>query len=331
MMIDRYGDPTAVLRQAEIAEPAVAPGSVRVRVHATSLNPIDLKQIRGEFRRISRLRFPFVPGKDFAGDVESVAPDVDGWNAGDRVFGCTDGFSSGAFADFICVPAVRLARIPATLDYAEAAALPVVSLTAYRALEVHAPVRAGDRVLIQAAGGGVGTMAVQIAKARGAIVTATCSLAKASFVKSLGADTVIDYEARNYWQESERYEIVFDTLDDSHRLHNAEVVAQGGRLISINGTPSRAFAEAAGMPRPVRWILGWKNRKLEKILEGKGASFTWLLNDGTGRDLEEIARRVHSGALKPVIGARRPLAEAAPALAELSAGHAFGKIVLAVA
>ena len=320
---DKYG-PVEALCVQEMDDPAVGPDQVLVRVRAASVNPADWHFMRGEpyiARLQAGLRAPkaAVLGCDLAGTVEAVGASVQGYEPGDEVFGSPFMRGFGAFAELTAVPAEVLAHKPADLSFVEAAALPLAALTALQGLRDQAKVEAGQRVLIIGASGGVGTFAVQIAKAYGAEVAGVCSHANVDLVRSLGADQVIDYTREKFTDGGERYDVIF-------QLGGTEGPAECRRVLTSTGTLVMSSGESAG-----RWLgpLGRVLRAslLSPLVSQKLTTFTVKPNT---EDLNELRRLVEAGQLKPVIGATYSLAEVPQAIRQVEEGHARGKVVIEV-
>ncbi|MEU3573016.1 NADP-dependent oxidoreductase [Kitasatospora sp. NPDC036755] len=300
------GEPD-VLHGAEVERPVPGAGQVLVAVHAAGVNPTDWKHRRhGYFLG----QPPFTLGWDVSGTVEAVGPGVSLLAPGDEVFGMLPyPYGAGSHAEYVTGPTRAFAPKPAALSHTEAAALPLVSLTAWQALVDTARVRPGQRVLVHAAAGGVGHVAVQIAKARGAYVIGTASAAKHDFVRGLGADEVIDYRTADFVEEARDVDVVLDTLGGEDRLRSLETLRPGGLLVSI-------------LPQGLEGLAA---RAAEL-----GVRATALLVEHDRQGMAEIAALVESGRLRAHVSATYPLAEAARAHAEGETGRVTGKLVLTV-
>ncbi|ETR94762.1 zinc-binding dehydrogenase family protein [Acinetobacter lactucae] len=239
--ISRYGKIDDV-QINEQAKPSLTENSVLVKVHAASINPLDLRVLEGEFKAILPVSFPFILGNDFAGTVAEVGSKVTQFKVGDEVYAKTD--LNGAFAEYTVVQESSLALKPQNISMEQAAALPLVALTSWQALVEIAKVKAGQKVLIHAGSGGVGSIGIQLAKSLGATVATTTSAKNSGWVKELGADIIIDYKTMDFEQELKDYDVVLDTQGGKILEKSVNVLKRGGRLISISGPPDHAFAEA---------------------------------------------------------------------------------------
>ena len=246
--INRYGNIDDV-QLDEQSKPLITENEALVKIHAASINPLDLRVLEGEFKAILPVKFPFILGNDFAGTVFQVGANVKQFKAGDEVYAKTD--QNGAFAEYTVVQQSSLALKPQNISMELAASLPLVSLTAWQALVEIAKVQVGQKVLIHAGSGGVGSIAIQLAKHLGATVATTTSGKNAQWVKALGADIVIDYKTTNFEQELKDYDVVLDTQGGKILEKSLNLLKLGGRVISISGPPDRDFAEAIH----ANWLL----------------------------------------------------------------------------
>lgn len=299
-----YGGPEQ-LRLEETPQPRVESGKVLVRIHAASVNPIDFKLASGNMRQIMPISFPWIPGGDFSGIVEEVGPGVTGLAKGDAVYG--DASGGGAYAEFYAGPASMIALKPRRLSDIEAASVPLAGQTAWQGLFEHGRLERGETVLIHAAAGGVGTFAVQLAHWKGARVLATTSADNADYVRSLGADTVIDYKATPFESVARNVDLVFDLIGGDTQRRSFAVLKPGGRLVATAQPPS---AEEAA------------NHKVEaKMMQMKAAT----------SNLKQLAELLDAGSVKTTIAKTYSLAKAREAWAEIMSGRTRGKIVLEVA
>jgi NADPH:quinone reductase-like Zn-dependent oxidoreductase len=315
-----YGPPD-VLRYEDTPKPTPGPDEVLVRVHAASVNPLDWHYLKGTpylvraDRGIGKPEDPRL-GVDFAGTVEAVGRDVRRLKVGDEVFGG----KLGAFAEYVTVREARAITIkPRNVSFEEAAAVPIAAITALQALRDKGHIHAGQKVLVNGASGGVGTFAVQIAKAYGAEVTGVCSTKNLELVRSLGADHVIDYTHEDFTQGTERYDLIVDTVTTHSLLDYKRVMTPKGIWVMVGST------------EPGNWF-GFLAKPLEGVLLGPFVSqqFSMMLAELNPRDLGVLADLMQTGKLKPVIDRRYPLSETAEALRYLEKGHARGKVVITV-
>ncbi|MFC8242674.1 NADP-dependent oxidoreductase [Streptomyces chartreusis] len=303
---DVLGGPE-VLKEVQIERPAPRPNEVLVRVRAAGVNPTDWKhRENGGFLGEP----PFVLGWDVSGVVEAVGIGVAAFHPGDEVFGMLPyPFGHGSHAEYVIAPVRALTHKPSVIGHTEAGALPLVSLTAWQALTEHSDVRPGQRVLIHAAAGGVGHVAVQIAKARGAHVIGTASAGKHEFLRGLGADEVIDYRETDFTEAVKDVDVVLDTLGGETSVRSLRVLRPGGVVVSILPVGSDEFGEEA---------------------ERLGVRAVRMLLDADRAGMQAIADLVEQGKLRPEIAGTFPLADAAEAHALGETGRTTGKLVLTV-
>lgn len=321
-----YGPPD-VLRLVDRPEPALErPDDVRLRVLAAAINPIDWKIRAGVQRGAIHLNLPHVQGLDVCGEVLEVGSAVTRFAVGDIVYGCPDHRRHGAYAEQVVVVEGALAHKPSSIDPVQAASLPLAGLTAWQCLLPRLAERPGQRVLVQAGSGGVGSLAIQIAKHHGAWVATTCSARNADMVRELGADEVVDYRTTHWWEVLEDLDVVLDALGGEERERALQALSRGGRLSSI----------VSGMPANTKRYGPY----LGLVVTGLGAASLWLRGRLRGVDaatvikrndadqLEALAALVDEGHVKPVVDRTYPLAEAADAHAYGETGRIRGKVVL---
>jgi NADPH:quinone reductase-like Zn-dependent oxidoreductase len=312
---DRYGPPD-VLELREIERPAVGDGDVLVRVRAASVNPQDWHLMRASPFVIratgTGLRVPKSPvrGTDAAGEVEAVGKDVTRHRPGDEVFG----WCRGAFAEYVCAGESHFVPKPAELSFEAAATLPLAGCTALQGLRDAGAVQPGQEVLIVGAGGGVGTFAVQIAKAFGCRVTGVCSTAKLDLVRSLGADDVIDYTREDFARGERRYDVIFQLAGTASPSACRRALTATGTLVLSSGE-----GRFAGIDRVVRALVS------SPLVRQRLRPF---LAKETTDDLVALAGLVEDDKLTPVVDRTYPLSEVPEAIAYLEAGHARGKVVI---
>jgi alcohol dehydrogenase len=328
-VLDGYGAIADHVNLAELADPVPGPDEVGIEIHAASLNPIDFKIVRGDLKRVSKYRLPRPFGFDASGVVTSVGARVTRFKPGDAVYARASRETIGTFAEKIALPQEFVALKPVAVSHAQAAALPLVGLTTLQGFS-RVKARAGQRILIHAGAGGIGTFAVQYARHLGLEVTTTTSSKNVDFVKSLGADRVIAYDRENYLEAGGGYDIVYDTLGAAFTVDAFKVVKRGGAVISLSGPPDRDFARREG----AGWLVGvaiWlMSRKVYAASAEAGAAYCWFFTEPNGEQLREIAGLVDRGAIKPVIDREFAFEQLPDALTYLEAGRARGKVVLRV-
>jgi NADPH:quinone reductase-like Zn-dependent oxidoreductase len=315
----------------ELPRPEPGPGELLVRVRAAGVNPLDHKIRDGAVRVLLHFSFPLILGTDLAGDVEAIGPGVTRFVVGDAVYSRLDSDRIGAFAEYALVRESAAARKPARLDYVQAASLPLVGLTAWQALIEIARLEAGQKVLIHAGSGGVGTFAIQLAKHLGAQVATTVGARNHSLVQSLGADVAIDYRTSRFEAVVRDQDVVLDTQGGDTLLRSFEVVRPGGVVVTLGGRPDGKFARAWGLSLPLVWLLGFLNRKVDRLARERGVHFEFLFMRASGEQLERIGGLVDQGVIRPVLDTTFPLEGAAEAISYVESGRAVGKVVIRVA
>jgi NADPH:quinone reductase-like Zn-dependent oxidoreductase len=315
---DNYGPPEIVALE-EVELPELTDDGVLVRVRAASVNRVDWYDVTGKpwiARPMTGLRRPKgsrVTGRDFAGTVTAVGQNVSGLRPGDDVFGGKGG--GGSFAEYVCVP-TGVALKPTNLTFEEAAAVPLGALTALQGLRDHGQLQAGQKALVNGASGGVGTFAVQIAKALGAEVTAVCSTRNVEQARSLGADHVIDYTEEDFTRSDRRYDVILDVAGTKSWSHCRRVLNADGKLVLVGG-PKNPFLGPLGHIATVK-LAAWRGSQQAIFFV---ASFN-------GPDLDTLRELLESDQVKPVVEQRYELVEVADALRYIGEGHVRGKLVI---
>jgi NADPH:quinone reductase-like Zn-dependent oxidoreductase len=312
----------------EFPDPRPGPGEVVVDIKAASVNPLDEKIRNGEFKTFLKYDMPLILGNDVAGVVSQVGPGVSRFKVGDEVFGKVDVARIGTFAEQIAVAENDLARKPANISMSEAASLPLVLLTAWQVLVERANVQPGQKVLIHAGSGGVGTIAIQLAKHLGATVATTASAANAATMHSLGADIVIDYRNDDFTQRLEGYDVVLTSLGPDILERSLTILRRGGKLISLSGPPDPAFGRAIGAKWIVRQILRLMSARIRRLARKSGADYSFLFMRADGAQLAKAAALVEAGTIKPVVAATLPFEKTAEALGLIEKSRGPGKIVV---
>lgn len=328
-ILDRYGK-TAGLRMGEMPEPEVSENDVLVDVHAAGVNVLDSKIRNGEFKLLLPYRLPLVLGNDVAGVVVRVGPKVRRFKPGDEVYARPDAARIGAFAELIAMNEDAVAHKPKTISMEQAASLPLVALTAWQVLVERADLKKGQKVLIHAGSGGVGTVAIQLAKHLGAFVATTTSAANAEWVKRLGADVVIDYGKEDFEQVLQDYDVVLNSLGAEVLEKSLRVLKPGGKLISISGPPDPGFAKEIGASWFLRQVMRLLSYRIRKQAKRHGVSYSFLFMKASGNQLREIGALVDSGTILPVVDRVFPFASTNEAMAYVDKGRAKGKVVVKV-
>jgi alcohol dehydrogenase len=325
-VMHRYGGPEVVAIEDRPA-PEVRPRDVLIDVRAASLNPVDFKFRERKVWPILRPRMPIILGCDVAGVVRSVGAEVRDFAAGDEVFARLEKGRMGGLAEQVAADASVVAKKPTRTTFEEAASLPLAGLTALQALRDVANVGPGQRVLVHAGSGGVGSLAIQIGKILGATVATTTSGKNVDFVRGLGADEVVDYTTEDVAARLRDLDAVFDTLGDESEIRSMSLVKPGGIVVGVSGMPDPSFPQLPWFARPVVWL---RTRARRRAVARTGARFAYLFMRPDGAELAELAAWVDAGRLKPVIHRTFPLAEIKEAFAELERGRARGKIVVRI-
>lgn len=329
-LIEKYGDQSAV-RAAETPDPEPGADDVLVKIHAASVNPLDFRIRDGGFKTILPYRLPLVLGNDLAGVVVRVGSAVTRFAVGDEVYARPDKDRIGTFAELIAVHQDDLAPKPATLTMAEAASLPLVGLTAWQALVERAKVRPGRKVLIHAGSGGVGTVALQLARHLGARVATTASAANADLVKELGADVVIDYRTQDFEDVLDGYDVVLDSLGGETLQKSLRVLKPGGKVISIAGPPDADFARELGVNPVLRQAMKALSFQTRRHARRQGVTYSFLFMKAAGDQLRELTRLVDDGEIRPVVDRVFPFDQTREAMAYAEQGRAkAGKVVIAM-
>lgn len=301
--IHQYGGPEA-LKLEQVQHPEPQAGEVLVRVLAAGINPVDWKIIEGYMKDFMPVQFPYIPGRDIAGIIEEVGPGVTEFQKGQAVFGQS---AQGGYTEYTIAPVNKLALKPETLSFEEAATIPVGATTAWQGLFEHANLQAGQTILVQGAAGGVGLFVVQFAHWKGAHVIATTSTANVDFVRSLGAETVVDYKTTPVGQVVHDVDFVFDTVGEATLASSVQAVKQGGTFVTIAGQPPE-----------------------QKVRERNVHAVSFMAQVSTTL-LQTFARLIDEGQIKVAIEKTFPLSNADQAVAHCKRGHGRGRVVLHVA
>jgi len=326
--IHAYGPPE-VFAVEDVAEPTPGPKDVLVEVHAASVNPVDWKIRSGGQRALIHYSLPWTLGLDFSGTVVAKGDEVTRFDVGDEVYGSPTHRRQGTYAERLVVREKEIAKKPTNLTHQEAASLPLVGLTAWNALVTKGKLKKGDKALIHAGSGGVGTFAIQLAKSLGAHVATTCSARNEELVRSLGADEVIDYREKRFEEELEGYDLVLDAIGGETRERSFAVLHRGGRLTTMIGGFPAATKKHGVILGALVAVLGIASLMLRGLLI-HGVFVRNVLRASDGMLLEKITALVEDGAIRPVVDRVFALDEIVEAHHYSETGRARGKIVVSV-
>ena len=319
----KYGEIKDSVAFNEVGKPAVTANDVLIEVRAAAINPIDKSIILGNLQALLPLPTPFTSAYDVSGVVVEKGNDVGGFEIGDLVYSRVPQEQMGTLAEFVAVNSAAVSKKPGNISFEEAASLPLAGLTALQSLE-YAGIKKNDKVLIHAGSGGVGSFAIQYAKAKGAYVYTTTSTSNVGWVKELGADRVIDYKTEDYKSIAKDLDIVFDTLGQKYSLESFEVVKPGGMVVSVVGPLDEATAKMFGM-------MDYKlPEELANASRDRGAVYKFIFMHPNGAHLNEIKSMVEDEEIKPIIDKVYPFSESIEALIHLASGRAKGKIVVKI-
>ncbi len=324
-LVTKYKRPTEL---GDAPEPTVGEHDVFVEIHAAGVNLLDAKIRDGEFKVFLPYKAPFILGHDVAGVVSRVGSAVTRFSVGDEIYARVRDGRIGTFAERIAVHEDDLAIKPATLSMAEAASVPLVALTAWQALVERANLKRGQKVLIHAGSGGVGTYAIQLAKHLGATVATTTGTSNVEWVRDLGADIVVDYRTQDFEKVIEDYDVVLDSQGAETLAKSLRILKPGGIAVGIAGPPDPDFARQLGklFPLlPVMALLSWKTRRAARR---HGVRYSFLFMRASGAQLGEITKLIESGVLRPIVDRTYPFDQAPQALAHVEGGRSKGKVVI---
>jgi NADPH:quinone reductase-like Zn-dependent oxidoreductase len=328
-ILDKYKKKGA-LRFGDMPEPVLGQDDVLVEVHAAGLNLLDSKIRNGEFKLILPYRLPMILGHDVAGTVVRAGSKVRRFKPGDEVYARPRDGRVGTFAEIIAMNEADVALKPKNLTMDEAASIPLVGLTAWQALVERAGLKKGQKVLIHAGSGGVGTFAIQLAKHLGATVATTTSTANVELVRSLGADVVVDYKKDDFENALSGYDVVLSSLDGDTLQKSLGVLKPGGKLISISGPPDPDFAREQGSNWFLRQVMRLLSFGIRRKAKRHRVGYSFLFMKADGAQLSEIASLIEAGIIRPVMDRVFPFEATNEAMAYIETGRAKGKIVVKV-
>lgn len=324
-VLTRYGGAGA-MRMRDVPEPTPGAGEVLIGVRAAGLNPIDYKVRRG-FGRVFHLDLPLVAGSELSGVVEAVGAGVTRFGIGDRVYARVDKQKLGAYAPYAVIDESFVARMPRSLDFEDAAGMPLAGLTALQALRALS-ITPGDRVFVSGGAGGVGTLAIQLAVHMGAKVATTASPRGEELVRSLGAETVVDYRKQKFKEVLSDYDSAFDTTGGRDLMDVFDILKPGAKATSVTSIDPTTARDDVGLGRLLTAAVWAANTKIRRKSRRRGVSYRSLFMHPSGDDLEVLTELVDSGQLKPVTDRVLPFEQLPNAFAYLEEGHAKGKVVV---
>ena len=328
-VINKYGK-NQKLQLKEVSKPIIKDNEILVEIHAAGLNLLDSKVKDGEFKLILPYKTPLILGHDVAGVVIETGRSVTKFKIGDEVYARPADFRIGTFAEFIALAEEDTALKPKNISMEEAASIPLVALTVWQAFIEKANLKRDQKVFIQAGSGGVGTIAIQLAKHLGLKVATTTSSKNFDLVKNLGADVIIDYKTQDFEKELKDYDFVLNSQDAKTLEKSINILKKGGQAVSISGPPTPEFAKEAGLPWFLKTVFTLLSLKIRKKAKKQNVDFSFLFMKASGSQLHEITKLIEAGAIKPVIDKVYPFEQTQSALEYLENGRAKGKVVVKI-
>ncbi|KUF31536.1 NADP-dependent oxidoreductase [Bacillus cereus] len=328
MIIDRYGK--VPMRMAEVPTPEINGYEVLAEIHAASINPIDFKIRDGKVKMLLKYEMPLILGNDFSGVITKVGSQVTRFKVGDAIYARPRKNKIGTFAEYIAIHEDDIALKPKNLSFEEAASIPLVGLTSYQALHDIMHLQKGQKILIHAGSGGVGTFAIQLAKIMGATVTTTASEAGSDLVKSLGADQIINYKTEKFEEILKNYDAVFDTIGGTTLEKSFNIIKSRGNIVSVSGMPNARFGKEFGSGFFKTLLFSLASKKLTALEKKHNAQYSFLFMKPSGDQLRTIANYIEAGKIKPVIDRVFPFEDAQKAMEYSESGRAKGKIIVKI-
>lgn len=318
------------LQLTDVSVPFVGKNEVLIEVHSAGVNVLDSKIKTGEFKLMLPYKFPLILGHDVAGIITEVGKNVTKFKVGDAVYSRPSDYHIGTFAEYIAIDEKDVALKPKNISMQEAASLPLVALTAWQALVENTNLKKGQKVFIQAGSGGVGTVAIQLAKHLGATVATTASINSFELLKSLGADVLIDYKTQDFESILREYDIVLNSQDTKTLEKSLKVLKSGGNAVSISGPPTPEFADELGLPWYLKMVLSLISFSIRKKAKKNHADYTFLFMRADGSQLEEITKLIEACIIKPIVDKVFPFEQTNNALEYVESGRAKGKVVIKI-
>jgi len=327
--INRYSKADK-LQLTEVPNPVAKENEVLIQIHAASINQLDAKLKSGEFKLLLPYKFPLILGHDVAGTVVGVGSKIRSFKIGDEVFARPADFHIGTFAEYIAINENDVALKPKNISMEQAASVPLVALTVWQAFVEKAKLKKGQKVFIQAGSGGVGTIAIQLAKHLGATVATTTSADNFDLVKSLGADVAIDYKTQDFENILKDYDLVLNSQDEKTLEKSLQILKSGGKVISISGPPDSTFAKKIGLSWFMKTAIFFLSRKVRSQAKKLGVDYSFLFMQANGRQLSEISSLIEANAICPVVDKVLPFEQTNEAISYVSSGRAKGKVIVKI-
>lgn len=314
----------------EVSRPIIGEAEVLVEIYSAGINQLDTKILSGEFKQILPYKTPFILGHDLAGTVIETGSKVTKFKIGDEVYGRPSDHHIGTFAEYLAVGEKDLALKPNNLSMDETAGVPLVALTAWQALVEIGKVKKGQKIFIQAGSGGVGIVAVQLAKYLGATVATTAGKASFPMLKELGADVLIDYKTQDFEAVLKDYDLVLNSQDNKTLDKSLNVLKKGGKVISISGPPTPEFAKEIHASWLIKMILSLISLGVRRKANKKGVSYQFLFMKSSGEQLQKITKLIEDGIIKTIVDKTYPFSHTNEALNYVATGRAKGKVVVKI-
>ena len=322
-----YGSLKENLQIQDVETPQISANEVLIKVHSASINPHDYKVVLGEFKRMEKLNFPTSVGSDFSGIIVEVGRDINHFVIGDEVFGTTH----GTIAEYCKADVSTISLRPRNILFNDISVLPVVGMTTIQSFSRIGGIKKGDKILIHAGSGGVGTFAIQYAKSKGAFVYTTTSGKNAEWVKKIGADVIIDYKKENYLDICNDLDIVFDTLGNQYTFDAFKIIKKGGKVISLLPAEiNKQVAKEFKMPKIVAFFLSLKATKIKKLVKATNATYEFIFMRPNQLSLLEISNLIENNKIKPIIEKVFEFNKSIDAFEHLAKGHTKGKLVIKI-
>ncbi|MBW3494920.1 NADP-dependent oxidoreductase [Bacillus sp. FDAARGOS_1420] len=328
MVIDKYGK--VPMRMTEMPTPEINEYEVLAEIHTASINPIDFKIRDGKVKLLLKYKMPLILGNDFSGVIVKVGTKVTQFKVGDEIYARPRKDKIGTFAEYIAIHEDDIALKPKNLTFEEAASIPLVGLTSYQALHDIMQLQKGQKILIHAGSGGVGTFAIQLAKIMGATVATTASEAGENLVKSLGADEIINYKKEKFEDILKNYDAVFDTLGGTTLEKSFDIIKSEGNIVSVSGMPNARFGKEFGSGFFKTLLFSLASKKLTALEKKHNAQYSFLFMKPSGDQLRIIAKHIESGQIKPIIDRIFPFEDTQKAMEYSESGRAKGKIIVKI-